>query len=248
MILCIDSGNTRIKWGLRADEGWLATGAVPHAEAGRLADLLPTSPPPARIMVANVAGPEAAAAIGEALAPWTERLVFVRAEAARAGVGNGYAEPESLGVDRWCALVGARQAASGACLVVGAGTATTIDTLDAEGHFLGGMILPGFELMRASLARNTANLTLAAGEYEAYPRRTGDAIYSGCLEAQLGAIERAFARIATAPDACCLLFGGAAPLLDGHLAIPRRRVDTLVLDGLFQLAHEPSLLPGVKTA
>lgn len=238
MILCIDSGNTRIKWGLREGEAWLSQGAVLQAEAGRLADLLKSPEPPQRIMVANVAGQDAAAEITRALAPWAQRIAFVHSEAARAGVTNGYAEPARLGVDRWCALVGARQATGAACLVVGAGTATTIDTLDAGGNFLGGLILPGFDLMRGALARNTAGLPLARGRHQTYPRCTDDAIFSGCLEAQLGAIERAFARIAAEPGAECLVFGGAAPLLMEHLAIPRKQVDTLVLDGIFRLAHE----------
>lgn len=238
MILCIDSGNTRLKWGWRRDTEWLAQGAVPQGEAAGLKELLNTPTPPERIMVANVAGPQAAAAITEALAPWAERIVFIRAEAARAGVVNGYAEPARLGVDRWCALVGARQVTPSACLVVGAGTATTVDTLDAAGNFVGGLILPGFDLMRSALARNTAGLPLAQGEYRPYPRCTDDAIFSGCLEAQIGAIERAFARIDGEPGALCLLFGGAAPRLTPHLALPWRQVDTLVLDGIFRLAGE----------
>ena len=61
------------------------------------------------------------------------------------------------------ALVGARASVSGACVVVCAGTATTIDVLSADGEFRGGLILPGFDLMRAALANNTAQLPLAEG-------------------------------------------------------------------------------------
>lgn len=236
MILCIDSGNTRIKWGLRDGERWLSEGALLQADIGQLGDRLKNLPPPERIMVANVAGPIAAGAIEKAFAPWRQRLEFAQSASAGGGVRNGYAEPARLGVDRWCALVGARHRVQSDCLVVGAGTATTVDTLDADGNFLGGLILPGFDLMRGALARNTAGLPLAQGKHEAFPRCTDDAIFSGCLEAQLGAIERAFARIAHRPGVQCLIFGGAAPLLMEHLSLPALRVDTLVLDGLFHLA------------
>lgn len=236
MILCIDSGNTRIKWGLRDGDQWLSEGALLQSDIGQLGARLKNLPAPERIMVANVAGAVAAGAIERTFARWHQRLSFVASAAEGGGVTNGYAEPGRLGVDRWCALVGARHLAQADCLVVGAGTATTIDTLNADGTFLGGLILPGFELMRQSLARNTAGLPLAEGRHQAFPRCTDDAIFSGCLEAQLGAIERAFARIAARPDAQCLVFGGAAPLLMDHLALPARRVDTLVLDGLFHLA------------
>jgi type III pantothenate kinase len=236
MILCVDSGNTRIKWGLREGERWLSEGALPQAEIGRLEEQVRGLPAPGRIMVANVAGPGAAEAIEKALAPWRERLHFVQSQARGGGVANGYADPARLGVDRWCALVGARHRVRSDCLVVGAGTATTVDTLDADGRFLGGLILPGFDLMRQALARNTAGLPLARGRHEEFPRCTDDAIFSGCLEAQVGAVERAFGRIADRPGAQCLVFGGAAPILMEHLNIPCRRVDTLVLDGLFHLA------------
>lgn len=236
MILCIDSGNTRVKWGLRDGDRWLSEGALLQADIGQLGERLRHLPPPSRVMVANVAGPVAAGAIERAFDSWRDRLEFVRSSAEAGGVCNRYDEPGRLGVDRWCALVGARHRVQTDCLVVGAGTATTIDTLDGEGNFLGGLILPGFDLMRGSLARNTAGLPLAQGKREDFPRCTDDAIFSGCLEAQLGAIERAFARIAGRPGAQCLVFGGAAPLLLDHLSMPCRRADTLVLDGLFHLA------------
>jgi type III pantothenate kinase len=75
--------------------------------------------------------------------------------------------------------------------------------------FRGGLILPGFDLMRAALARNTAQLPLAEGVFRAAPRNTSDAIFSGCLQAQLGAVERMFAGIAAEAGARCLLTGGA---------------------------------------
>lgn len=236
MILCIDSGNTRIKWGLRDGDQWLSEGALLQSDIGQLGARLKNLPAPERIMVANVAGPLAAGAIERAFERWRQRLTFVASAAEAGGVTSSYVEPGRLGVDRWCALVGARHLVQTDCLVVGAGTATTIDTLDGDGTFLGGLILPGFELMRHSLARNTAGLPLAEGRHQAFPRCTDDAIFSGCLEAQLGAIERAFGRIAARPGAQCLVFGGAAPLLMDHLALPARQVDTLVLDGLFHLA------------
>ena len=59
-----------------------------------------------------------------------------------------------------------------------------------------------------------------------------DAIFSGCLHAQSGAIERMFALIASDPGAQCLLTGGGAARLAPHLNIPCQRVDNLILDGL----------------
>lgn len=238
MIVCIDSGNSRIKWGLFSEGRWLETVAVDHEKRAKMAELPQQLPIPERVMLANVAGPGAAAAIRQALAPWAALLVEVESTAAAGGVINLYDNPARLGVDRWCALIGARNITSAPCVAVMAGTATTIDTLDGDGRFLGGLILPGLDLMRRSLARDTAALPLAAGHYATHPRCTDDAIVSGCLEAQCGAIERACARLAG--DAQCLLSGGAAGAIGEQLKVPHRQVENLVLEGLLRLARSAS--------
>jgi len=237
MIVCLDSGNSRIKWGVHDGHAWLAQGAVAHADLAQLATLSREWPQPTKVLLANVAGDEAARRIRNQLAAWQPVFHEVKAEAKRGGVTNRYKNPAQLGVDRWCALVGARTQTSSACVVVMAGTATTIDTLDAQGNFLGGLILPGLDLMHRSLARDTAGLPFANGHYSLLPRCTDDAIVSGAIEAQAGAIERAFARLAVA-DGRCLLSGGNAALLAAHLSAPCQMVENLPLEGLCQLATE----------
>ena len=74
--------------------------------------------------------------------------------------------------------------------------------------------------MRSTLAQNTAQLPLASGHYRELPRNTADAITSGCLQAQLGAIERMYAALAEVPGAVCLITGGAAQ------GLPRLRPTT----------------------
>ena len=150
---------------------------------------------------------------------------------------NGYEQVERLGADRWAAMVGARAKTQEACLVVCAGTATTVDWLDAQGNFRGGLILPGVRLMCEALARDTAQLPLASGEFRQAPRTTMDAIVSGCLHAQAGAIERMF-RQSSAEEtiARCLVTGGAASQIVPHLGVPWRMEATLILDGLLQYA------------
>jgi len=237
MIVCLDSGNSRIKWGVHDGNVWLAQGAVAHADVAQLATLPGEWPQSAKVLLANVAGPEAARRIRQQLGAWLPMFHEVKAEAKRGGVTNHYKNPAQLGVDRWCALIGARAQTPSACVVVMAGTATTIDTLDAQGNFLGGLILPGRDLMHRSLARDTADLPFANGHYSLLPRCTDDAIVSGAIEAQAGAIERAFARLAVA-DGHCLLSGGNAALLAAHLSVPCQVLENLPLEGLRQLAAE----------
>ncbi len=229
MILCLDAGNTRLKWGLFQD-GWRETGALPLAELGAL-----RLPQAERVVLSNVAGDEVGRQLERALAGLP--LIRAASRAEQCGVTNGYERPEQLGADRWAALIGARFLHPGPTLVVMAGTATTVDVLDGAGVFRGGLILPGLDLMRRSLARNTAQLDLLPGEFRDYPANTADAIFSGCLSAQAGAVERMFRRIAAEPEALCLLSGGAASPLLPLLPIPVRSVENLVLEGLARIGQ-----------
>jgi type III pantothenate kinase len=194
VILCIDAGNSRLKWGLWDEDGaaWRARDGADYGDAIAAVSLpLQLSLPvlPQRILACNVAGAGVAARIEALAAALAVPLAWFRSSAAAAGVRNGYAVPTQLGADRWAALIGARARHAGSALVVMAGTATTIDVLDAAGVFRGGLILPGLDLMRRALAQNTAALPEARGCFHEIPVNTDDAIVSGSLVATLGAIE-----------------------------------------------------------
>lgn len=238
MILCVDSGNTRLKWGIHDGTAWQMHGVLAKTELLKLAVSLPRHLKLDAAVIANVAGENVADVLRVMLPVPVGGVRFVHSEVEAGGVHNSYRVPLQLGVDRWCALIGARSLTSSPCVVVGAGTATTVDTLSADGEFLGGLILPGFDLMRSALSSNTAQLPFADGEWQAYPQRTQDAIVAGCLEAQVGAVERAFARIAGEAGAQCLIFGGAAPKITPYFSIPYQLSEHLVLEGLRQLAHD----------
>lgn len=235
MILAIDAGNTRIKWGVHADGKWREQGVVSPAQ---IQTLRARAQAAAVAVVANVAGEDVAERVEALLADAPARRVWVRACRSQGGVANGYDDPAQLGADRWAALIGARFIHSASCLVVNAGTATTVDVLDDAGSFQGGVILPGLDLMRTSLASRTAQLPLAEGQYRATPRNTADAIFSGCLNAQAGAVDRMFSLIANQPRALCLVSGGAATTLVPALHIPLRHVENLVLEGLVRIGME----------
>lgn len=256
MILAIDCGNTRVKWGLceagvrevdasgqapgaPAASGWHALGAAPLADIARLEADWSSMPAPSRIVIANVAGESARRALLEPLARFAVEPRWISAQAVQCGVTNGYADPGQLGADRWAALVGAWHLLRGACLVVHAGTATTVDMLSAQGLHCGGIIIAGVELMKRALAQHTAGLPLAQGRFAGEPRCTADAIESGCLHAQAGAIERMYARLeglaGIEAGAVCLLAGGNAGRILPLLGIPVRAVDNLALEGLARI-------------
>jgi type III pantothenate kinase len=234
MIAAIDAGNSRIKWGIHDGSAWRGLDSLPTEDAGDLAEIMSRWPGVEEVAACCVAGKGVEELIEEAARASGRRLRWVRSAAAAHGVRNAYEQPERLGADRWAALIGARVKTAGACLVVCAGTATTIDWLDAAGDFRGGLILPGVRLMRATLAQNTAQLPDAEGEYRDEPRNTLDGIVSGCLHAQAGAIERMFARVSAAGETVCLLTGGAIWRIAPCLGIPYRLEETLILDGLLR--------------
>ncbi|MBS0354893.1 MAG: type III pantothenate kinase [Proteobacteria bacterium] len=238
MDLLLDVGNTRLKWGLHDGAGWKGQGAVLLTALDGFADVLAGLGQIQRMLGANVAGATVGGRLGAMLAARHVLPEWIQPQLEGYGVVNRYLEPARLGADRWAALIGARELHGGAALVVTSGTATTADVLDASGVFQGGVILPGLDLMRLSLARDTAQLPYSDGRFVAAPRRTADAIVSGCLQAQLGAIERMFRLVGSEPSAVCLLNGGAAATLAPHLECPVRVVDNLVLEGLVRMLAE----------
>lgn len=239
MILAIDAGNTRIKWGLWETHGFVAQGSLLTARAAELPTALHALPRPSTAIGSNVAGALARERIEQALAPWRVPLRWIESAAEQCGVVSRYARPAQLGTDRWAALIGARTRSAAACVVVGVGTAVTVDALTAEGVFLGGLILPGLELMAGALAANTAGLVLEPGAFEPFPTNSASAIRSGTLQAVAGAIERMAHNLAGAGhgDAQLILTGGAADAVVPILDRPVLLVPTLVLEGLVAIAN-----------
>ena len=236
MILAVDCGNSRLKWGLHENGGWRKTGAVPLSEMSRLEKSWRRLVPADKVVVANVAGRSVRNRLETLFARRSMVPAWVKAKRHECGVTNGYGRPDQLGPDRWAALIGAWSILRGPCLVVTAGTATTVDVLRGDGRFVGGVILPGVDLMKRSLTRGTAELPFARGRFSAEPRNTADAIETGCLLAQAGAIERAFATMEH--GVACVLAGGAARRIARHLNIPVRLVDNLVLEGLVRISQD----------
>jgi type III pantothenate kinase len=237
-ILLVDAGNTRVKWALAdtatAPGQWLAQGAALHAQLASLADAWRDLDATCAL-VSNVAGAALREQLTHLLAPFS--MHWFASRPALAGITNGYRNPAQLGCDRFAAAIGARALDPGQKLVVATcGTATTIDAISADGVFTGGMILPGLALMAGALARNTAQLPQALPGDALPPTfadNTVDAIVSGCVNAQAGAIERA---VAAHGAERCIVSGGAAVYIVPTLSISHTVRENLVLAGLHAAA------------
>lgn len=246
MMLVIDIGNTRIKWAT-LDDGVLGAQSATSYSAWEREDIVRTvfaqGPRPQRVIAANVGGSK----IGELLrdaarAAWNMDVQFVHSTAQAGGVRNAYPEPANLGVDRLMAMIGAHAMKVGPACIVSVGTAMTIDALDVDGQHLGGVIVPGPDLMTTSLLRNTSEIATRAAQgnigADVFADNTLGAVKQGAVHALAALVERAVqsmqVRISATP--ALLLTGGASAALDGLLQYPYRHVPDLVLRGLAVVA------------
>lgn len=232
--LLLDAGNSSLKWAVVEDGRWSATGRADYTDDGFRAFLEGGVRRDMRCIIASVTRAEHERRLAAQLAAARLEATWLRTTATFGEVTNGYATPESLGVDRWMALIAARQRTREAVLVVSAGTAVTVDALTATGTFVGGLIVPGVRLMRQALQAGTARLDDVEGSWQAFPRRTADAVHSGIVAALCGAIEQQHARLAALAGAGprCFLTGGDASLLAPHLTLAVDQVPELVLEGI----------------
>lgn len=248
-ILLIDAGNTRVKWKWHAAGALSAGGAVVHRGVEPhdwLAALPQAATVPAAIWISNVAGTTVAHALGEwALESHGLRPHFVQAAASACGITNSYAYPETLGVDRWLGMVGAWKRTQGALLVAAAGTAFTVDVVDATGHHRGGWIVPGYDLMLDALLGQTAGIAVAVARAPpqslgAFGCNSAAAVELGACHALAAAVERAYHRLAADVGGAPTLFlgGGDAARIAPLLGVPAALESDLVLEGLAIFAME----------
>lgn len=237
-LLLIDVGNSRVKWALAQGEVWPQQGVIEKAAIEKLKSDFLHLPVPESIHISNVAGEQMEERLRSICALWPCPVDFIAAQAEQCGVRNSYFQPSRLGSDRWAALIAAWQQTRTSCLVVNCGTATTIDALSDEGEFVGGLILPGVDMMRQSMAKGTAQLTGAAGSWHEFPRNTDDAIFSGAIQATVGAIHTQFSALSALGTPRCVLSGGAARSVQLHLSLPVVLIDNLVLRGLQIVAEK----------
>ncbi|MEQ1556365.1 MAG: type III pantothenate kinase [Gallionella sp.] len=244
MKLLIDAGNSQVKFALIDAASWCDLPSLATAKIAQLSAHLQCCKDLdwsriTAVWVSNVAGNLVASTVQQAVAAHNVPLHIIQAQGAQCGVQNGYDNAAQLGSDRWAMLLAARALCQDDCLVVSCGTATTIDALNAQGEFLGGLILPGLDLMLSSLLARTAQLKHADGRYAKFPRNTADAIMSGALQATLGALLQQYTALQN-DAAQVILTGGAAGALQAQLEQPVQRVNNLVLQGIARIAQENS--------
>lgn len=231
-----DLGNSRFKFAPLQGERVGSVQAWAHGAEAMDAPALDALPRGDTAWVASVAS---AALTGQVMEVLGGRFAQVRVAHTLpecGGVRVAYARPEKFGVDRFLGLLAVAPAQQ-AVLVVGVGTALTIDLLDADGLHRGGRIGASPTVMREALHARAVQLPATGGDYAEFANDTADALASGCDGAAVALVERslrqATALLGTAPT-LVVHGGGALPLLPLMPAADYR--PTLVLDGLARWA------------
>lgn len=234
MLLCIEIGNSRTHWGLFKEGKLGRHGTCPAAEG--LPDLAAIAGEGVqRLLLASVAPSRT-----ERLAQEAETTTGVRAEV----IGKDLSvpiparvdHPERVGADRLLGALAAYRRAGGACVVVDAGTAVTVDLVDASGAFCGGAIAPGPGLLMESMERRAELLPEVrfAKPASAVGKNTADAMRSGAFWGAVGAVRELIRRVAAEADGPCRVLGtgGWMDVLAPHLPALEAVVPCLTLEGM----------------
>jgi len=230
-VMLIDMGNTRIKWVWavdgRIDKETYGRGGL---DAFRRFTQSHADTPPGRVLLSSVAANVRTKAVMDAcISHWAVTVSRLVSRRQQAGIRNAYEQAETLGVDRWLAIVGAAHSYTKPVVIWDLGTATTLDAVDAEGQHLGGYIFPGPATMLEALRSATA-LTVPgdlSGALEDSPvdqehgispgQSTEDCIIQGVRATQVGALNQFLRFISPqAGKPTLVVTGGAAQeLLSG---------------------------------
>ena len=240
MILEMDCGNSFIKW--RVLDGALAVaGGVVDSDAGLIAAVLAV--PALRVtrcrLVSVRSDEETSILVASIGATFGVEVLCAQPAESVAGVSNRYVDFTRLGLDRWLALIGGFELASGACLVLDFGTAITADFVAPDGRHLGGFICPGMPLMRDQLRTHTRrirydNVSAEQALLDRTPgRSTVEAVERGCLLMVRGFVltQLELAREYWGQDYEVFLTGGDA-ILVRDMVPDARLVQDLVFVGL----------------
>ncbi len=112
------------------------------------------------------------------------------------GLVNDYNPSEAVGADRLVNAVAAREKYRSSCLIVDFGTATTIDAVSYDGHYLGGAIAPGLGIASDALYKAAAKLPRVelVAPAIALARDTTSSMQSGLVFGYAGLVKELVAR------------------------------------------------------
>lgn len=236
MIILIDIGNTRAKYCTinKSEKGKITVIENQFLSGNYLNDNFIGA---RKIIIASVSHIK----MVEDIKQWcrNNNIIFqeVTSEKTKRKVKSGYSVPNQLGVDRWLSIIGTVQLYPNKnVLIIDAGTATTVDFVNANGEHQGGWILAGISLLIQSVLSKTANVKIEDTNTDnlLFGVNTTENVNNAAWAATVGTIIVAVEQLKLKGYNLdeIILTGGNAVKLSEHLSYKSRVIDDLIFTGL----------------
>lgn len=234
MFLCIDWGNSRVKYGIFDEQGHLIKSDVFTDSAMKNIQEVVQENNIEHFIISETGKKE-----------WQVNSLNIKGKVIELTnttplpIEIVYKTPQTLGRDRIAASCGAHAVYPGKnCLVVDAGTCITTDLLLSKGIFTGGNIAPGINMRLEAMHEKTARLPLVEPGFPelAFGDSTLHALQNGACLGAVMEIEGILNRAKEAyGEVLVVITGGDAPLLAAKLECQIFVEPELVIQGLFQI-------------
>lgn len=209
-VIAIDIGNTNIDIGFYLEDEEKSITSIPGQSRSKLVEHLKSSWEQIPLVEGSIEEKRNGVIVVSSVKPaWTQVIreivadelgeeICVIGEDIPLPMSLWVDEPDKVGTDRVVSAAAAYAVTEQAVVVADFGTAVTIDLVDENGIFLGGVICPGFEISAKTLEQNTAQLprTQIRKPDAPYGKNTADAINCGLYYSAVGALEEIIRRYA----------------------------------------------------
>ncbi len=255
-VIAVDIGNTNIDIGLFVEDQEKSIETIPGKSRAKLTKYLKSAWEEIPVVEGSTEERRNGVIVVSSVKPaWTELIRQIAADELDEEIhviGQDISlpmtlwvdEPDKVGTDRVVAAVAAYTVAEDAVVVADLGTAMTIDLVDENGVFLGGVICPGFEISAKALQKNTAQLpkTKITKPKTPYGKNTAEAINCGLYYSAVGTLEEIIRRYAEKigkwPQT--VITGSAARTVKDDCSFIDSYVPSLVIKGIV-LAYKKHL-------
>ncbi len=159
MDLLIDQGNTATKYHL-----WQGDQLIDQGEVANQAIDSFDWPSADQVVLASVAKSQWRIALLDRLEELNRsslNLIELHSEPVFKGLVNAYQDASQIGVDRWLALIAAREICPMGVDLISLGTAMTMDRIEINGKHRGSRIAPGWQMMQNALGQETGKISLS---------------------------------------------------------------------------------------
>lgn len=242
MLLTVDAGNTSIKFGVFNEKALVNRFALPTVRG----DLTPTFTNLEKFLPEKVDSIIISSVVPEIETEIREKFFRIYGidpvsvdHSFDFGFSVKYFPENTCGIDRLVAAFAAKERVGIPVIVCDFGTAVTIDAVNAQNEYIGGVIFPGPKTMAESLSSRSSKLPAIeiAARGDVFGNTTVTSIQSGVLFAVVGAAEGVILRMKEKMGNECpvIATGGFAKLIAQHTVSIDRVEENLILEGLRDL-------------